>query len=77
MNQKIVSSFLASMFEDKNLFMEVNGTKNTMDAKYMLVADALSENISLLSEVIGEQLNLNINTINAIKRNTNHTSVAF
>ena len=77
MNQKIVSSFLASMFEDKKLFMEINGTKNIMDAKYMLVADALSENISLLSEVIGEQLNLNINSINSINRNKNNTSMAF
>ena len=77
MNQTIVSSFLTSMFEDKKLFMEVNGTKNTMDAKYMLVADALSENISLLSEVVREQLNLNINSINSININKNHTSVAF
>ena len=77
MNQTIVSSFLTSMFEDKKLFMDVNGTKNTMDAKYMLVADALSENISLLSEVVREQLNLNINSINSININKNHTSVAF
>ena len=77
MNQTIVSSFLTSMFEDKKLFMDVNGTKNTMDAKYMLVGDALSENISLLSEVVREQLNLNINSINSININKNHTSVAF
>ena len=77
MNQKIVSSFLASMFEDKSLFMEVNGTKNTMDAKYMLVADALSENISLLSEVIGEQFSLNLNNIKTIDTNKSQLSVAF
>ena len=77
MNQSIVSPFLTSMFEDRKLFAEVNGAKNTMDAKYMLVADALSENISLLSEVVKEQLNLNINSINSINRNKNLTSVAF
>ncbi len=77
MSQKIISSFLTSMFEDKNLFMQINGTENTMDAKYMLIADALSENISLLSEVIGEHLNLNTNSINSINRNETHISVAF
>ena len=77
MNQKIVSSFLTSMFEDNKLFMEINGTKNSMDAKYMLVADALSENINLLSEVLEEHLNLNINSINSISKNNNQTSVAF
>lgn len=77
MSQKIISSFLTSMFEDKNIFMQINGTENTMDAKYMLIADALSENISLLSEVIGEHLNLNTNSINSINRNETHISVAF
>ncbi len=77
MNKKCLSSFLTSMFEDRKLFTEVNGTKNIMDAKYMLVADALSENIDLLSEVILEQINLNINSKNSINRNKNRASAAF
>ncbi len=76
MNNKILSSFLTSMFEDRKLFAEVNGTKNIMDAKYMLVADALSENIDLLSEVIKEQLTLNINSKNSINQNKSLVSVA-
>ena len=77
MNQNNLSSFLTLMFEDRKLFADVNGTKNTMNAKYMLVADALSENISLLSEVVGEHFNLNLNNINTIDINKGHTSVAF
>jgi len=76
MDNKILSSFLTSMFEDRKLFAEVNGTKNIMDAKYMLVADALSENINLLSEVIEEQLIIKINSKNSIKQTNSHVSVA-
>ncbi len=69
MTKKIVSSFLTNMFEDNKLFAEIHGTKNLMDAKYMLVADALSENIELLTEVIGEQIKLkSVDSIN----NKNH-----
>ena len=77
MNQNNLSSFLTLMFEDRKLFADVNGTANTMDAKYMLVADALSENISLLSEVIGEQFKLNLNNIKTLELNKSQTSVAF
>ena len=65
MTKEIVSSFLTNMFEDNKLFAEINGTKNLMDAKYMLVADALSENVELLTEVISEQIKLNkVDSIN-------------
>jgi len=76
MNQKTLSSFLTSMYEDRNLFIEVNGLSNTMNEKYMLVADALSENIELLSEVIKEEINLNLNRLNKID-NTYKERVAF
>jgi len=76
MNQKTLSSFLTSMYEDRNLFIDVNGLSNTMNEKYMLVADALSENIELLSEVIKEEINLNLNRLNKID-NINIERVAF
>ena len=66
MNKEMISSFLTSMFEDRNLFIEVNGVKSLMDAKHMLVADALSENINLFSEVIGEYINKNFNNMNTL-----------
>ena len=71
MNQNMIGSFLTSMFEDKNLFIKVNGANCIYNKEYMLVADALSENIELLSEVIKEQLNndLTINTLNIDKNN--------
>jgi len=76
MNQKTLSSFLTSMYEDRNLFIEVNGLSNTMNEKYMLVADALSENIELLSEVIREDINLNLNRVTNIN-NINNEMVVF
>ena len=66
MNKEMINSFLTSMFEDRKLFIEVNGVKSLMDTKHMLVADALSENISLFSEVIGEYINTSFNKINTI-----------
>jgi len=69
MNQKTLSSFLASMYEDRSLFIEVNGLSSTMDKNYMLVADALSENIELFSEVIKEKLNINLNRLTKINNN--------
>jgi len=76
MKQKTLSSFLTSMYEDRSLFIEVNGLSNTMNEKYMLVADALSENIELLSEVIKEEINLNLNRVSKIN-NINIERVAF
>jgi len=76
MNQKTLSSFLTSMYEDRNLFIEVNGLSNAMNEKYMLVADALSENIELLSEVIREDINLNLNRVTNIN-NINNEMVVF
>jgi len=60
-SKQTLSSFLVSMYEDKNLFIEINGLKNSMDAKYMLVADALSENIELLEDAVKEEYKLKIN----------------
>ena len=76
MNQNIVGSFLTSMFEDRNLFIEINGAGSIYNKNYMLVADVLSENIDLFAEVIKEHLNsdLNINTLNIDK---NSKTVAF
>jgi len=67
-NNQTLSSFLISMYEDKKLFIEINGLKNSMDAKYMLVADALSENIELLEEVIKEEFYLKLNRTNNLAR---------
>jgi len=54
MNQKDLNSFLNNMFRNNVEFAKVHGTSSLMDAKVMLVADALSENIELLGQVIKE-----------------------
>jgi len=76
MNQSMIGSFLTSMFEDRNLFIEINGASSVYNKNYMLVADVLSENIDLFAEVIKEHINsdLNINTLNI---DTNSKAVAF
>jgi len=66
MSREVINSFLTTMFEDRKLFAEVNGTASLMNAKHMLVADALSENISLFSEVVEEHLNINFNNFNTV-----------
>jgi len=60
MNQQQLIAFLSNMFESKNSFASVNGVANSMDLNYMLVTDAASENIELLSEVIKEYLETNL-----------------
>ncbi len=66
MNQTQLNSFLTEMFNNPNEFLAVNGVTNSMDMKYMLAADAVSENIELLEEVLKEYLVDNFNKFNKI-----------
>ena len=61
MNQEQLNSFLANMFESRVEFANINGTTNSMNAEYMLVADAVSENIELLADAIKEHYQENLN----------------
>ena len=49
--------FLDTLYEDRELFLAVNGVAKANDAKYMLVSDILEENKSLFADVILETLN--------------------
>ncbi len=51
-----IESFLTRMFEDNRIFMFVNGVKKSTDKKYLLTADAVSENIELFAQVLKERI---------------------
>jgi len=55
MNKQELCSFLTNMFNSRAEFASIHGSSNLMNAKYMLTADALSENVELLAEVIKER----------------------
>jgi len=55
---KKIASFLSNLFEDRERLIETFGSSIMFDTKKMLIADALSENIELLSEIIREDLDL-------------------
>ena len=59
MQLKKIDNYLMDMFSSPKEFASVCGVKNSMDPKFMLVADVLSEDIELFSEVIKEELNCN------------------
>jgi len=63
MKQQHLNSFLTNMFNDRVEFANINGISKMADAKYMLIADVLSENVELLGEVIDEHFKENINSI--------------
>jgi len=51
-----IESFLTKMFEDNRAFMFVNGVKKSTDKKYLLTADAISENIELFAQILKERI---------------------
>jgi len=54
-----IKYFLDNMFMNQDEFKAINGINKSLDAKYMLVADVLSEHTQLLADVIQESLNIN------------------
>jgi len=67
MKQQQLNSFLTDMFNNRVEFASVNGVSKMMDANYMLIADVVSENIELLSEVITEHFEENINSFELLR----------
>jgi len=67
MKQAQLNSFLTNMFNDRMEFANINGASKLTDANYMLIADAMSENIELLGEVIQEHFEENINNFKLLK----------
>jgi len=57
MQTKEIHNILDSMFKNPMLFNKVFGLKNITEVKFMLIADAVSENLELLAEIIDEELN--------------------
>jgi len=51
-----IESFLTKMFEDNRTFMFVNGVEKSTDRKYVLIADAVSENIELFAQILKERI---------------------
>jgi hypothetical protein len=68
MKQQQLNSFLANMFNNRTEFANINGVKNMMDAKYMLIADVVGENIELLSEVVAEYFVENVNSFELLAK---------
>ena len=72
-----IKYFLDNMFTNPEEFKAINGISNSLDAKYMLVADVISENCELLANLIQEQLNLRVApyvTTNIVDSETRKTS---
>ena len=51
-----LETFLVKMFNDRTTFVNVNGVEKSTNIKYMLVADAVSENIKLLIDTLKESV---------------------
>ena len=56
MEKTFVSNFLDSMYENNRNFIEVLGTEKLFDPKFMLIADTVSEDMQLFTDVILAQL---------------------
>jgi len=71
--------FLDTMFINQDEFRAVNGVNNSLDARYMLVADVLSEHVELLADIVKESLHINKKFIPATssrkRRKTRKTSI--
>ena len=51
-----IKKFLDNMYNSYEEFQYVNGVSNSIDSKYMLIADVLSEDTELFASVINERL---------------------
>ena len=72
-----IKYFLDNMFTNQNEFQTINGLNNSLDAKYMLVADVLSESSEMLANIIQERLNITatpITTANITNNQSTKTS---
>ena len=58
---EVVSSFLTNLLNSREQLINVFGSSIVFNAKQMLIADILSENIESLTEVIKEHLEINLN----------------
>ena len=56
MRKDEIFTFLNVLFNDRKLFINLNGTQKLFDKDFMLVYDALHEDLDLLSEVLEERL---------------------
>ncbi len=52
-----IKFFLDTLYEDRELFIAVNGVARANDAKYMLISDILEDNKNLFADVILEAIN--------------------
>ncbi len=77
MNKQTLNSFLTEMFKNHMEFASINGTANSMDSRYMLVADAISENIELLEDVLKEHFEYNLNSVKNIKVDKKRTPCSY
>ncbi len=57
MKKRFLNTYLERLYEDRNSFIEVFGTKKLLDPKFMLIADVLSEHQELFSDAILERIN--------------------
>ncbi|NPA50841.1 MAG: hypothetical protein GXO02_04350 [Epsilonproteobacteria bacterium] len=56
MRKEEIDTFLNLVFKDTKLFINLNGADKLFDRNFMLVYDALQDDLYLLSEVIEERL---------------------
>ena len=72
-----IKYFLDNMFSNQNEFQSINGLNNSLDVKYMLVADVLSESSEMLANIIQERLDITatpITTTNITNNQSTKTS---
>ena len=66
MSNNEIKFFLDTLYEDRELFLAVNGIARANDAKYMLVSDILEDNKSLFADVILEAIHNKQNSATTI-----------
>ncbi len=76
MNTHILNRFVTDLLEDRVEFSNTFGTDKLMNVNYMLVSDALSENVEQFSELIKEHIQEKIDLpLTYIRANNTHSFI--
>ena len=66
MSYNEIKFFLDTLYEDRELFLAVNGVAKANDAKYMLVSEILEDNKNLFADLILEAIHNKQNSATTI-----------
>jgi hypothetical protein len=59
MNKEEISTFLGLFFTDRKLFTNLIGADKLFDKNFMLIYDALQEEVNLMTDILDENLSKN------------------